>query len=351
MRILIIGGGRFLGRAFAAEALAAGHQVTVFNRGKSSSDLDGVRVIRGDRENPDDLARLAAHASDEHASDEHAPDPADDGPTWDAVVDTCGYTPKIVGDSARALADKARSYLFISSLNAYPDWATKPVRDGAPKFECAPDETEGEYGPLKAGCERAVLEHFPDRTICIDAGLILGPHETSGRLTWWLSRIARGGDVLAPGDPERRIAPIDARDIARFGLGCIQRGEFGAFPTVGPGTESMADMLESCVRVTGSGARLVWADDEFLLAHEVDQWKGLPAWAAASGEIGSVWDVRSERATTAGLVCRPIAETVRDTWEWLRDVDGLADEEGRIGGHGLPPADEAALLKELGKQS
>ena len=168
MRILIIGGGRFLGRAFAAEALAAGHQVTVFNRGRRSVDLDGVQVVRGDREKPEDLERLVASA----------PAPAEGGPAWDAVVDTCGFTPKVVGASARALREKARAYLFISSLNAYADWAEQPVRDGSPKQECGPEETEGEYGPLKVGCERAVLEHFPDRTICIDAGLILGPHET-----------------------------------------------------------------------------------------------------------------------------------------------------------------------------
>ena len=337
MRILIIGGGRFLGRAFAAEALAGGHQVTVFNRGRSGVDLDGVTAVRGDRENPDDLARLIAQAQP----------PEDGGPLWDAVVDTCGYTPAIVDASARALVGSARAYLFISSVSAYAHWPQEPVVDGSPKFDCGPQETEGEYGPLKAGCERAVLEHFPDRTICIDAGLIFGPHETMGRLTWWLSRIARGGDVLAPGDPATRIGPIDARDIARFGLRCIENGVYGAFPTTGPGTETMGEMLEACVAATGSGARLVWADDAFLLAHEVDEWSGLPAWAAVDGEAPAVWDVRSESALEAGLVCRPIAETVRDTWAWLRGVEGLADEDGRINGHGLAPAAEAKVLEEL----
>jgi len=338
MRILIIGGGRFLGRAFAAEALAAGHQVTVFNRGQSSVDLEGVQVVHGDREKPEDLARLVASA----------PEAAGDGPAWDAVIDTCGFKPKIVGASARALADKARAYLFISSVNAYSEWPAEPIRDGSPKFDCGPEETEGEYGPLKAGCERAVLEHFLDRTICIDAGLILGPHENAGRLTWWLKRIARGGDVLAPGDPNRRIGPIDARDIALFGLRCIENGSYGAFPTTGPAsTDAMADMLEACVRETGSGARLRWARDEFLQAHKIDEWTGLPAWAVEDGEAAAVWDVHSERAIAAGLQCRPVAETVRDTWAWLRDVDGLEDEDGRIKGHGIAPEVEAAALNDL----
>ena len=338
MRILIIGGGRFLGRAFAAEALAAGHQVTVFNRGRTSVDLDGVRVLRGDRENPADLAGLV----------EAGPEVGEDGgPAWDAVVDTCGFTPRIVGDSARALAGKTRAYLFISSLNAYAEWAGNPVRDGSPKFACAADETEGEYGPLKAGCERAILEHFPDRTISVDAGLIVGPHENAGRLTWWLSRIARGGDVLAPGDPNRAIAPIDARDIALFGLRCIENGSYGAFPTTGPGTETFADMLEACVRETGSGATLRWAEDAFLTAHKVDEWTGLPLWATEAGDSPAVWDVRSERALEAGLVCRPIAETVRDTWAWLKDAEGLTDEEGKIRGHGIAPEAESAALADL----
>jgi 2'-hydroxyisoflavone reductase len=338
MRILIIGGGRFLGRAFAAEALAAGHRVTVFNRGRTSVDLEGVRVVHGDRENLDDLAALATDA----------PETAEDGgPPWDAVVDTCGFKPRIVGDSARILAGKARAYLFISSVNAYAEWPASPVRDGSPKFACGPEETEGEYGPLKAGCERAVLEHFPDRAICVDAGLILGPHEDNGRLTWWLSRIARGGDVLAPGDPHRAIAPIDARDIALFGLRCIENGSYGAFPTAGPGTETFADLIEAGVRETGSGATPRWAHDAFLLAHKVEEWTGLPLWAAEGGEAPGVWDVRSDLALAAGLVTRPIAETVRDTWAWLKDVEGLAGEDGRIGGHGIAPEAEAAVLRDL----
>jgi 2'-hydroxyisoflavone reductase len=337
MRILIIGGGRFLGRAFAAEALAAGHQVTVFNRGQTSVDLDGVQVIRGDREKPEDLARLVASA----------PEAQDGDQAWDAVVDTCGFKPKIVGDSARALVGKARAYLFISSVNAYSEWPASPVRDGSPKFECGPEETEGEYGPLKAGCERAILEHFPDRTISIDAGLIIGPHENIGRFTWWLTRIARGGEVLAPGDPNRLINPIDARDIARFGLRCIENGSYGAFPTIGPGTETMSDMLEACVRATGSDATLRWAEDDLLTRHKVQEWTELPLWSAEDGDAPGVWDVRSELALQAGLVCRPLAETARDTWAWLRDAEGLADEEGKIRGNGIAAEKEAAVLREL----
>ncbi|WP_051452123.1 NAD-dependent epimerase/dehydratase family protein [Actinospica robiniae] len=336
MRILIIGGGRFLGRAFAEEATAAGHDVTVFNRGRSSADPPGVRVIHGDREVPADLERLARAA-----------------PGWDLVVDTCGYSPAVVSRSARVLADRAAAYLFISSVNAYARWPAEPITAASPKFACDPEASEGEYGPLKAGCERAVERHFPGRTITLDAGLILGPHENRGRLTWWLTRMARGaGPVLAPADPKRLIAPIDARDLARFGLACAASGSHGAFAVPGSGTESMQDLLEACVAATGSAAHLVWAPDAFLVEHGVEQWTGLPLWAVADGEFSAIWDIDSSPARAAGLEWRPIAETVRDTWAWLRTGEGAAaalpDEEGRIDGHGLPPARERQLLALLG---
>ena len=333
MRILIIGGGRFLGRAFATEALAldAGHDVTVFNRGRTSVDPPGVHVIHGDREQSADLERLAAAA----------------GTGWDLIVDTCGYRPAIVGESARLLADHAAAYLFISSINAYALWPGEPITATSPKFACDPHETEGEYGPLKAGCERAVEEYFPGRTITLDAGLIVGPHENQGRLTWWLSRIARGGPVLAPAHPKRRVAPIDARDLARFGLTCAAQGSYGAFAVPGPGTESMEDMLEACIAATGSDARLIWADEAFLLEHEVDQWTGLPLWAAADGPTSAVWEVDAGPAQAAGLTWRPIADTVRDTWAWLSTVEDLSGEDGRIQGHGLPQAREEELLELL----
>ena len=333
MRILIIGGGRFLGRAFATEALTldADHDVTVFNRGRTSVDLPGVRVIRGDREQPADLERLSSAA----------------GPGWDLVVDTCGYKPAIVGQSAQMLADHAEAYLFISSLNAYELWPGEPITSTSPKFACHPRETEGEYGPLKAGCERAVEEYFPGRTITLDAGLIIGPHEDRGRLTWWLTRIAQGGPVLAPSDPNRRIAPIDARDLARFGLTCAAQGNYGAFAAPGSGTESMQDMLESCIAATGSDARLVWADDAFLLEHGVQEWTGLPLWATADGPAGAIWHVDGSPAYAAGLRWRPIAETVCDTWAWLSSVQDLSDGDGRIQGHGLPQTHERELLALL----
>jgi 2'-hydroxyisoflavone reductase len=334
VRILILGGGRFLGRTFAAEALDAGHRVTVFNRGKTSVDLPGSEVVHGDREDPADLERLAAEGS------------------WDAIVDTSGYVPKIVGDTARALAGSAGAYLFISSISAFAEYPGKPAGYGSPLYECVPDATEGDYGELKAGCERAVREAFPGRVLVHYPGLIIGPHENAGR-SWWYSRIARGGDVLAPGDPDRGIQLIDARDIARFGLRCLKSDtEDGSdgdalLLTSPPGHTTFGAWLAACVAETGSDARLRWAPDELLLKHEVAIWSGLPLWAPVREELAGTWANDVSRSLAAGLVCRPIEETVRDTCAWLRDAPLRTDEDGRINGHGLPPADEQRILEAL----
>jgi 2'-hydroxyisoflavone reductase len=332
MRLLILGGSRFLGRAFVGESLAAGHDVTVFNRGISGPDDPGVRAVRGDRENPADLERLAA-----------------EGP-WDAVVDVAGFVPAVVGSSARALAGAAGAYLYISSISAFANYPAQQVGDGSPLFECGPDATEGEYGALKAGCERAVRAHFPGRVLAHYPGLIVGPHENVGRQTWWLSRIARGGEVLAPGDPDRGIQLIDARDIARFGLHCLESGLDDPYlVTSRTGHTTFGAWLEACVRETGSDARLVWAPDEVLLEHKVAVWSGLPLWSPVGEEAAAVWDTDVSSTLAAGLVCRPTQDTVRETWAWLRDQPSLADEDGRVNGHGMPPADEQAILEALKK--
>lgn len=334
VRILVLGGSRFLGRAFAAEALSAGHHVSVFNRGRSGADLPGVQAIRGDRENPADLDRLSRQAATQQP--------------WDAVVDTSGYVPKVVADSARALAGAAGAYLFISSLSAFGDFPARPVTDASPLLECPPDATEGEYGPLKAGCERAVRANFPGRVLVHYPGIILGPHENVGRLTWWLSRIARGGDVLAPGDPRRELQLIDARDVARFGLRCLETGRDEPHLLAGPrGHTTFGDWLGACVQATGSDARLVWAQDEVLLEYDVKIWSGLPLWSPRQEDHAAVWDTDVSSTIAAGLQCRPIVETVRDTWAWLNDQPPLTDEEGKINGHGLAPSDEQRVLQAL----
>ncbi|MCG5213922.1 NAD-dependent epimerase/dehydratase family protein [Streptosporangium sp. KLBMP 9127] len=329
MKVLIIGGSQFLGRAIVAEALRRGDQVTTFNRGRTGPDLPGVDAVRGDRHVPADLDRLA------------------EGREWDAVIDVCGYVPRNVGESVRALSGHAATYAFISSISAISTFPAEPVDESSPLFACASDAgpDDGEYGTLKAGCERAVEEGFDGNRLIIQPGLIIGPHENVGRLPWWLTRIARGGQVLAPGDPATPIQLIDARDIAVFTLDQAEAGTDDRFLTSGvPGAVTYGGWLAECAAVTGADAEFVWADDSFLLERSVQPWTEFPLW---TGTMPNLWKMSSAKALGAGLRCRPVAETVRDTWEWLRDIP----EERRVFSteklqHGIDPAKEAKILAE-----
>ncbi len=331
MKILVIGGSVFLGRAIVAEALRQGHEVTTFNRGKSGPDAPGVEAVHGDRGVSADLDRLV------------------EGRTWDLVIDVCGFVPRVVLDSVRRLSGHAGHYTFISSISAFPGFpAEMELNEDSPRHECPPDADSeyGDYGVLKAGCERAVEEHFDGQTLIIDPGLILGPYENVGRLPWWLTRIARGGRVLAPGDPSRAMQLIDARDIAAFTVDQAAKGTTGRFLTSGvPGNTTYGDWLRDCVEVTGSDAELVWVDDSVLLEHDVQMWTEMPLWAPDSPEMAGVWLPSSAKALAAGLTCRPVSETVRDTWAWLKDIP---EDQRSFGSsmlsHGIDPEKEARVL-------
>ncbi|GAA3082133.1 NAD-dependent epimerase/dehydratase family protein [Streptosporangium carneum] len=330
MRTLVIGGSVFLGRAIVEEALRRGHEVTTFNRGRSGVDLPGVETVRGDREVAGDLARLA------------------EGREWDVVVDVCGFVPRVVGESVRALNGKAATYAFISSISACSAFPAEVSDESSPRFECAGDAGpgDGDYGTLKAGCERAVEEGFDGNVLVVEPGLILGPRENVGRLPWWLTRVARGGRVLAPGGPDVAMQVIDARDIAAFTLTQAEAGVNDRFFTGGVrGNVTYGALLAECRAVTGSDAEFVWVKDRFLLDRDVAPWNELPLWAPETPDFAGVWLSSSAKAHAAGLRCRPVAETVRDTWAWLRDVPVAERSFGR---HGIDPEKEAALLAEWG---
>ncbi|WP_313904832.1 NAD-dependent epimerase/dehydratase family protein [Streptomyces sp. BHT-5-2] len=334
MRILILGGSVFLGRAFVTEAQRRGHEVTVFNRGRSGTDPEGVEVVRGDREVADDLRRLA---------EDH---------TWDAVVDTSGMHPRVVGESARALSGHAGAYLFVSSFHAYEGWPAEIVSETSPRHACASDAAPDDvtYNALKAGCERAVEESFAGDALILNPGVIVGPHESTGRLLWWLERMARGGQVLAPGRADQSVQVIDARDIAAFGLDQLEVQATGRFLVTGPvGATSFGDLLAGCAEVTGSDAEVVWVDETFLLDKEVAVWTGLPLWAVDQPGMAGTWLASSDKALAAGLRCRPLAETLRDTWQWLQDR-GPAAGPYKQGTTllGLEPEQEQRLLAEWG---
>jgi 2'-hydroxyisoflavone reductase len=302
-------------------------------------DVAGVEAVRGDRESSADLHRLVA------------------GHSWDVVMDASGYVPRVVGDAARALVGRAERYVFLSTISVYPGWPAKGVSEASPVYEGSPDVggsaadeatwSATRYGTYKAGCERAVVDVFGDRALVLRPGVILGPHENVGRLTWWLGRTTRGGRVLGPGNPNRPIQPIDVRDVARFALALAESGRAGAFNLAAPkGHATFGSMLAQCAHATASGGELVWVDDEFLVGHGVRQWTEIPLWRVHEG----TWEVDTTLTMAAGLTCRPLAETVRDTWAWMGEGGGPAPY-GRQAQHGLSPEREHQLLALWGTRA
>ena len=330
MKLLIIGGTSFLGRATAVDALARGWEVTTFNRGRSAPDVDGVEVLRGDRDDDAALGQLA-------------------GRTFDVVVDTCGFVPRVVAKSVRALAESGAHYVFVSSISATTTWPGKPTPEGLDGQDCPSDAgpDDGDYGKLKAGCERAVTEVFGERSTVARAGLIIGPHENIGRLPWWLQRIAAGGEVLAPGEPDVPMQLVDARDLAAFMLDCGERGTGGTFNATAPtGNATFGSWLADCVDATGSDATLTWVDDEVLLDHGVEPWTELPLWMPPGQDGDAVWQADTDRTVAAGMRNRPVRETVADTWAWMQAAGHLPDQPDRayLGQQGIDPDKEQRIL-------
>jgi 2'-hydroxyisoflavone reductase len=310
MRLLVIGGTVFLGKAFVADALGRGWQVTTFHRGRSGADLPGVETITGDREDEADLARLAAA-----------------GP-WDAVVDVCGYVPRVVGASARALSRQAGTYLYISSINALEPWPAAPVDEASPRFACSPDAgpDDGQYPALKAGCERAVERDFGGRVLVLRPGVVIGPGDRMRRVPYWLRRAAQGGRMLAPGSPGRTMQLIDARDIAAFGLDRVAAGGSGTYLTTGePANATWGELVEQAVSLTKAGTEPVWVEDAFLAAQRIPPFVTVPFWAPPVEQLAAVWDFSSKKALEDGLRCRPFAESVRDTWTWMTEQGGMQE--------------------------
>ncbi|HJD85250.1 NAD-dependent epimerase/dehydratase family protein [Kitasatospora aureofaciens] len=327
MRLLLLGGTKFVGRAVAEEAVARGWEVTALNRGTQPAP-EGVRVLLGDRTAEDGLAALGTGE-------------------WDAVVDTWSWAPAAVRASARRLNGRVGHYAYVSSRSVYG----YPLRPGAdetaPVVPAAPDLTgEVPYAEAKRGAELALEEEFGGSALLVRAGLILGPYEDIGRLPWWLNRIARGGPVLAPGPRDLPLQYIDGRDLAAWTLDAVAARLGGPYNVVSPaGHATMGGLLEACVRATGSDAELRWTDPERILAAGVQPWTELPVWLAPGELYDYLHGCSVARAVAAGLRCRPVAETVEDTWAWLRSIGGDAPQRADRPSVGLDPEREAELLE------
>lgn len=329
MELLVLGGTGFVGRAVVEEALAAGHRVTTLNRGRRAADRASasLEAVTGDRTQPGGLDGLR-------------------GRSWDAVIDTWSGAPSVVRDSAALLADAAGHYGYVSSGSVYAPPVPEGVTEDAAVLEASPDDADGEYGANKAGAERAVTASFGERALLARAGLILGPYEDVGRLPWWLGRAARGGPMLAPEPRDLTLQYIDARDLAIWMLGAAERRLGGPVNLVcAPGHATMEQFLRACVEATGGAADLRWTSAETILAAGIEPWNDLPVWIPPGHPYRELLPGRSvDKALATGLTCRPLEETVADTWSWLTSVGGTAPQRADRPSVGLDADREAALL-------
>ena len=325
MRLLVLGGTVFVGRHITQEAIERGYQVTLFNRGQHNPELfPEVEKLIGDRDGGLEVL---------------------EGKRWDAVIDTCGYVPRIVRASAELLSELAEHYTFVSSISVYTD-ASKPGTDeNAPvgKLDDASiEEITGEtYGPLKALCEEEVAAAFPNSALIIRPGLIVGPHDPTDRFTYWPVRANRGGEILAPDVPNAPIQIIDVRDLASWMLDLVERNETGVFNATGPDYYlSMSRFLSRCIAVVGRPATITWAKEEFLIDSGVSEWRDLPLWLHSKSEKGLL-ATNVSKAISSGLSFRSLDDTIDDTLLWANSRD--PSHEWRAG---LSQSKEAELLAD-----
>lgn len=331
LRILILGGTRFIGLHMTSLALQRGHQLTFFNRGKTHTDkFPEIERIKGDRNG--EIEGLK-------------------GREWDAVIDNSGYVPRHVKLSAELLAAQVKQYVFTSSISVYPNFSVP--RDESSPVGKLPDETietvDGEtYGPLKALCEQAAERAMPGRTCVIRPGLIVGPDDNTDRFTYWPARAARGGEFIAPGSPQDPFQVIDARDLAAFVINAIENGHNGTYNLVSNANEfRFGELTDACIATAGKLAkpadkpRAVYLPAEFLEAQKVEPWSEMPVWLPAKGDEAAFAGTSNRAAVAKGLRITPLRKTVNDTLAW--HLARPAEEREKLKS-GIAADKEAAVL-------
>jgi 2'-hydroxyisoflavone reductase len=321
--LLILGGTRFLGPEVVDAAKRSGWKISLFNRGKSNPGMfPDLEHLPGDRNG--DLKSL-------------------EGRSWDAVVDTSGYFPRQVKDSATLLAPRVAQYVYISSISVFKDLSRRGVDESGALATAEPDAkeiTNGNYGGLKALCEAAAEAAMPGRVTNVRPGLIVGPNDLTDRFTYWPVRVARGGEVLAPNRPEDAVQFIDVRDLGNWIVKCLDAKTVGVFNATGDPLP-VGTLLDTCKAVSGSDARFTWVDAAFLEAQKVSAWSDLPCWLPPTGEdAGGNW-VRNARAVGKGLAFRPLKDTCTDTLAWWKAQP--AERRAKLKA-GLTADREAAVL-------
>jgi 2'-hydroxyisoflavone reductase len=331
--ILMLGGTGFLGPQTVEAATRRGHKVTLFNRGRTRPGLfPDLEKLHGDRDK-DDLKAV-------------------EGRKWDAVVDTSANVPRWVRKAAQVLGQNVGHYVYISSVSVYRD-LSKPGADETAPLATIDDPTTEKidartYGALKALSEQAAQETMPGKVAVVRPGLIVGPEDPTDRFTYWPVRVARGGEVLAPGSPDDPIQLIDVRDLGAYLVRLIEKKTTGVFNALGPDPAlTMGQMLEACKAASKSDATFTWADAEFLKKQGVHAWSELPAWVPPSGETAGFARISSARAKQTGLTFHPITDTARVTLEWFRTLPETRRSKLRAG---LAPEREQEVLAAWKKQ-
>jgi 2'-hydroxyisoflavone reductase len=319
VNVLVLGGTRFVGRAVVDEALARGWDVTAVHRGRTGGVPPGVTTVLADRRSGPELTAALGPGG------------------WDLVVDTWSGEPSVAALTARLLRGRVGRYGYVSSASVY-QWGGH-VDEGSPVVEA---EGDG-YPALKRGAELGVLASHHDALLA-RAGLILGPHEDIGRLPWWLERVARGGAVVAPGRPDRPLQYVDARDLASWLWSSLAAGVHGPVDVASrSGHATTRSLLEAVVSATGADAELVWVSESDLAAAGAQPWTQLPCWVPEGGDFAGFLEVDTSFSAATGLLCRPIADTVADTWTWLRRA-GKPQQRPDREVHGLPVELERQIL-------
>ena len=329
LKILFLGGTGFLGPHTVEYAIDRGHEVTLFNRGRTNNELfPDVEKIVGNRDPEVDQGLSGL-----------------EGRKWDAVIDTSGFVPRIVGASSKLLADSVDHYVFVSTICQYKDWLegeqfrTEDWPRGT-LDDPTTEDVQAHYCELKAYCELAAESAMPGRVTQIRPGLIVGPRDNTDRFTYWPVRADRGGEMLAPGKPTDLTQYIDARDLGKFMVHCVEQkltGEFNLVRQPFP----IGEFLDACVRVTDRGTTLTWVPANVLAEHGLESWRQLQMWADSDSPVTGSLTWSSQKAMDAGLTIRPMDETIRDTLDWYMSLPAKRRSTMRSG---IRPQKEAEVL-------
>jgi 2'-hydroxyisoflavone reductase len=325
-KLLILGGTHFLGPHVVDAAIARGHTVTLFNRGKTNPGLyPDLEKLHGDRD-----GHLEALQNRD----------------WDAVIDPSGYVPRIVAMSAQLLAPRVAQYVFISTISVYHRHDVVGDDETAP-VETIDDPTNEDvhenYGALKALCEQAAERAMPGRVATIRPGLIVGPGDPTGRFTHWPWRASQGGEMIGPGDGTTPVQWIDGRDLGQWIVKVVEDKTVGVYNAFGPNDRfTMKAALDACNAAGGNKAQITWVAGDFLKAHGVEGWQDMPMWIDNKGEWAGFGTMKHERAVAKGLTFRPCHETARDTLAWLATLP--PDEQAKARSSAIKPDKEAEVL-------